>query len=87
METFKVTVTELEAEKLLHTLGHRLAEMQVQTTDEQRGYSKWRSKQFADKGEEVRVETLSDRVAELEAKRLLDTLCERLAEMRVETTR
>ena len=37
VETFSVTVSELEAEKLLHTLGDNQAEMQVETTREQRG--------------------------------------------------
>ena len=35
---------------------------------------------------EVEVETLSDTVAELEAKKLRDTLGDRLAKMQLETT-
>jgi len=41
---------------------------------------------LAEKRAEVQVETLSDTVAVLEAKKLLDTLRERRAEIQVETT-
>ena len=38
------------------------------------------------KQEEVEVETLSEKVADLKVKKLLDTLGDRLAEMQVDTT-
>ena len=61
------------------------------------GYQTWRSRHLAkkkarrgrdvaEKRAEVQVETLSDTVAVLEAKKLLDTLRERRAEIQVETT-
>lgn len=40
----------------------------------------------ADRGAEVEVETLSETETELEAKKLLGTLGERLAEIQVDTT-
>ena len=74
--------SECENDALVKKLAEWLADVEVETLGERKTKKENEAKvgTRTDREEEVEVETLSYTVPKLEAKRLLDTLSERLAE-------